>query len=68
MTDLDLDIYRTARMLIDEHGEEASIEAAMRADERLETGDLDGRTVWVRVLGAVKELQATSRPDHAIIQ
>jgi len=63
-----LDIYRTARMLIDEHGEEASIEAAMWADERLKAGDLDGQAVWLRVLGAVKELQATSRPDHATIQ
>ncbi len=63
-----LDIYRTARMLIDEHGEGASIEAAMRADKRLEAGDLDGRAVWLRVLGAVKKLQATSRPDHATVQ
>jgi hypothetical protein len=64
----DLDIYRTAWMLIDEHGEEASIEAAMRADKRLEAGDLDGQAVWLRVLGAVKELLTTSRPDHATIQ
>ncbi len=64
----DLDIYRTAKLLVDEHGEEASIEAAMRADEFLANGNLDGRTVWVRVLGAVKGLQATSRPDHATIQ
>ncbi len=64
----DLDIYRTARLLVDEHVEEASIEAAMRADKRLEAGDLDGRAVWLKVLRAVKELQATSRPDHATIQ
>ena len=64
----DLDIYRTARMLINEHGEEASIEAAMRADKQLKAGDLDGQAVWLRVLKAVKELQATSKPDHATIQ
>ena len=64
----DLDISRTARMLINEHGERASIHAVMRADGRLGAGDLDGRTVWLRVLRAVKELQATSRPDHATIQ
>ncbi len=28
----DLDIYRSARVLIDHHGEAAPIEAAMRAD------------------------------------
>ncbi len=52
----DLDIFRTARMLINEHGEQASIEAAMRADELLAAGDLDGQAVWLRVLRAVKEL------------
>ncbi len=64
----DLDISRTARMLINEHGERASIHAVMRADGRLEAGDLDGRAVWLKVLRAVKELQATSRPDHATEQ
>ena len=64
----DLDISRIARMLINEHGERVSIHAVMRADKRLEAGDLDGRAVWLKVLRAVKEPQATSRPDHATIQ
>ena len=33
----DLDIYRTASVLIREHGEDAPIEAAMRADAWLDT-------------------------------
>jgi hypothetical protein len=37
----DLDIYRAAKLLIDQHGEEATIRAAERADELLETGDID---------------------------
>ncbi len=36
----DLDIYRSADVLIREHGEDAAIEAAMRADAVLEKGDL----------------------------
>jgi hypothetical protein len=36
----DLDIYRSANVLIHEHGEDAAIEAAMRADAVLEKGDL----------------------------
>ena len=36
-----LDIYRSAKLLIDQHGEHAVIEAAMRADELLAPGDLD---------------------------
>ena len=41
----DLDILRSAMLLIDQHGEFASLEAAMRADELLDQGDLDGERV-----------------------
>jgi hypothetical protein len=41
----DLDIYRAASVLIDQHGADALIEAAMRVDELLDKGDLDGRAV-----------------------
>ncbi len=53
----DLDIYRTANELIREHGQDAPIQAAMRADELLEAGDLEGCAVFKRVLRAVEELQ-----------
>ena len=52
----DLDIYRSARLLTDRHGDEAPIHAAMKADAMLETGDMDGRAVWLRILKAVEEL------------
>ncbi len=42
----DLDIYRAANALIREYGDEAPINAAMRHDELLEAGDLDGGAVW----------------------
>ena len=48
-----LDIYRSAQVLAKRHGEDAPIHAAMRADAMLETGDLDGYTIWKRVLRAV---------------
>jgi hypothetical protein len=38
----DLDIYRSARVLVKRHGEDAPIEAAMRDDAMLEAGDVDG--------------------------
>ncbi len=53
----DLDIYRSANLLVKHHGQDAPIEAAMRADELLEAGDLDGVAVWRRILRAVEELQ-----------
>ncbi len=49
----DLDIYRSANLLVKQHGQDAPIEAAMRADAMLEKGDLDGCAVWKRILRAV---------------
>ena len=53
----DLDIFRTASVLICEHGDEADLVAAMRADSFLEDGDIDGSAIWKRVLKAIKEIQ-----------
>ncbi len=46
------DIYRTARLFIEQHGDEAPIHAAIRADAMLEAGDLDGQAVWKRIIVA----------------
>ena len=61
----DLDIYRAANLLIKQHGEDAPIHAAMRADELMEAGDIVGQAVWKRVLKAVDELLAKERPEGA---
>ncbi len=60
----DLDIYRTANALIKQHGDRAELYAAMRADELLEAGDMDGRRVWLRVLEAVQELTSKEPPGE----
>ncbi len=52
----DLDIYRTARLYIEQHGDEAPIIAAMKADGLMERGDMDGRAAWLRVVRAIKDL------------
>ncbi len=59
----DLEIYRSAKLLIDRHGDDAVIEAAMRADKMLEQGDLDGLATWNRILRAIEELRAGKRPE-----
>ena len=41
----DLDTYRSANVLVKQHGQDAPIHTAMRADELLEKGDLDGYAV-----------------------
>ena len=59
----DKDIYRSAKLLIDRHGDDAVIEAAMRADKMLEAGDLDGQAVWKRIMATVDELLTEKRPE-----
>ena len=61
----DLDIYRSAKLLVDQHGEDAPIFAAMKADKCSEKGDMKGRRVWLRVIRAIEELQrAQPRRDE----
>ncbi len=50
-----------------QHGQDAPIHAAMRADAMLEAGDLGGYAVWKRILRAVEELQGTApKPGEAV--
>ena len=53
----DIDIYRTAAALIKQHGDEAPIHAAMKSDAMLARGDLDGRSVWLRIVDAIRDMQ-----------
>ncbi len=64
----DLDIYRSAQVLIREHGEDAALEAAMRADAMLEKGDLEGLGVWKRIVRAVGEIERPERAPGETIQ
>jgi hypothetical protein len=43
----DLDILRSAKLVLDHHGEDALVYAARRADELLERGDVQG-ACWSR--------------------
>jgi hypothetical protein len=50
-----IDIYRSAVLLIEKHGEDAVIEAAIRADAMLDKGDLDGQRAWKAMVRAIEE-------------
>ncbi len=64
----DLDIYRSAWVLIDQHGEDAPIWAAQKADAMLESGNLDGKRLWLKILEAVEDLLSKERPPGATVQ
>lgn len=59
---LDRDIWRTANFMINQHGDAAEIQIAMRVDEMMSRGDLAGRDVWRRVLAGVRELSNRAAP------
>lgn len=51
-----IDIWRAAKLLVDQHGKDASHVAAQRADGLLDKGDTEGQLVWKRILATVEEL------------
>lgn len=57
----DLDAYRCAKLLLDRHGRDAELQAAVRADELEAAGDEAGRRAWMRILAAMDELVRTER-------
>ncbi len=53
-----IDIDRSAKVIVDRHGPEAPIHAAMKANEFLAKGEMDGYAVWRRICAALDELLA----------
>ena len=55
----DIDIYRAAKLYIDQHGDQAAIQAATRADAFLEADDGNGCAMWRKINKAIELLQAS---------
>ncbi len=55
----DREIWQTAGVMIKRYGEDAATEAAKRADELFDEGDVDGCAIWRRIVGAVEGLSGT---------
>ena len=53
----ELDIWRAAQLLVKRYGDDAAIQAGMRAEELLARGDDDGAVTWRAIIRAVEELQ-----------
>ncbi len=54
----EIDVYRTASVLINQHGQDASWVAAQRADALIDAGDRIGSAVWIKIWKATKVLQS----------
>ena len=44
----EIEVWRAANQLVERYGEDAELEAAMRADAMIEAGDVEGQRVWNR--------------------
>ncbi len=60
----DLDIFRSATVLIREHGEDAALEAAQCAAAMPERGGRSGGAVWKRIVAAVEDIERTERREE----
>ena len=54
----DRDIWAAALLMVKRYGADAMLEAAARADQLLDEGDIAGAEVWHRILNAIERLQA----------
>lgn len=57
----DLDAYRCAKLLLDQHGRDAELHAVMCVKELDAAGDETGRRAWMLILSALDELVRTER-------
>ena len=62
----DKDIWRSANLLIQQHGENARIHAAQMVDKFLEEGDFAGQRTWLHILKAIESFEdkTPSGPVH----
>lgn len=60
----DLDVWRSAHVLIRQHGRNAALIAAQRADELLAAGDIEGQSVWKRIRAAITAWEQADNTSH----
>jgi hypothetical protein len=65
---LDRDVWAAALLMVKRYGDDAMLEAAQRADQLLEDGDMAGCETWHRILNAIERLQATAPAEGERIQ
>ena len=52
----DWELLACANQMLDQHGEDAAVQAAMRADALLETNDQRGHAVWCAIVRNIEKL------------
>jgi hypothetical protein len=60
----DKDIYISANIVIEQHGDDAFDHAVMQAAYHTKIGDMGGKDAWGRILYAIVELQNI---EHGVV-
>jgi hypothetical protein len=59
----DIELWRTAKLFLEEHGARAATQAAGRLMAAVARGDATDAQTWGKIHDAVRELQRTDRRD-----
>ena len=57
----DIDIWRCAKLMVDEHGDLAQLEAIDKATVMVGRGDMAGQRTWLRIFDAIGEMQSSGK-------
>ena len=60
----EIDIWRSAALIVRQYGEDADFHACLRIDKMIEHGDLQGESVWKRIRAAISWLQGKAAADQ----
>lgn len=61
------EILAAAQDLVNRHGRGAKIEAAKRLEDLLISGDVEGCSIWQRIIRAIEDLERKmSEPDGSM--
>jgi hypothetical protein len=62
----DPNVFRAAKLLIDQHGDAAAIHAAQRAYQLADEGNMGAIAAWWQILEAIDELTRGRRKGEAV--
>jgi hypothetical protein len=63
----DRDVWAAALLMVKRYGDDAMLEAAERADQLLDEGDMAGTETWQRILNAIERLQAKAPAEGEVM-
>ena len=66
MTVTEKDIYASAKIFLERHGEEALPKAIEMMDSFLEKGDVEGRECWNQIAAAIKWMTEGGTKDETV--